>query len=275
MQNTTIAFIGGGNMARSLIAGLLSKDYPADKIVVSDPDENKLQELQNDFGVNIQQDNKTAANMSEVVFFAVKPQILRNVAVDLVEIIQQRGPLVISVAIGIPLSVLQCWLGGYKIIIRSMPNTPVAVSEGMVGLYADKAIAQDHRELATAIFNTVGQVLWAENEKLIDVIAALSGSGPAMIFLVMEALQKAGEKLGLTTKAAQQLTLQTILGSGKLASISEQDVVQLRKQVTSPNGTTERAIAALQDGKLEELFVTAMAAAIKRAQELAATYEKE
>jgi len=273
--NKVITFIGGGNMARSLIKGLLSNNYNSNKILVSDPNATKLQQLQHDFGINIQLDNKTAAAKAEILIFAVKPQILQNVAVDLAQIIQNRKSLIISITAGIRLQVLQSWLGGYKTIIRSMPNTPTAVAEGMTALYADKTITYHHKKLATAIFNSVGRFLWVENENFMDVITALSGSGPAMIFLVIEALQKAGEKLGLTAESAQQLTLQTVLGAAKLASLSKQDPSQLRKQVTSPNGTTERAIEALESGNLENLFSAAVLAAKQRAEEIANTYTRK
>lgn len=265
---TTIAFIGGGNIARSLIQGLIIANYSPDKILVSDPDIKKLQQLQADFAINITQDNNMAANKAEIIILAVKPQILKQVAQALS---LNHNPLIISVAAGIRMADLYHWLGNQQKIIRSMPNTPMALGLGMTILYAKQNTAAD-QQLVETLFNQVGKTLWVKTEDLLDSATSLSGCGPAIVFLIIEALQAAGKNLGLTAKETKLLTLQTMLGATKMALTSTHDVKELRRQVTSPGGVTEQAIATLTQGNLTKLFADTLTAAREKSGELAKTY---
>jgi pyrroline-5-carboxylate reductase len=213
--------------------------------------------------------NRELVESSEVVVLAVKPQVIREVARDLAEAVQTRRPLVISVAAGVRAADLQRWLGGNCALVRCMPNTPALVQSGATALFATETVSDSQKDVAESILRAVGLALWIESEDLMDAVTALSGSGPAYFLLVMEALQEAGEALGLSHKTAHLLSLQTAFGAAKMALESSEDVAALRQQVTSPGGTTERALAVLEDGGLRELFNQALTAARDRSRELA------
>ncbi|OGT22400.1 MAG: pyrroline-5-carboxylate reductase [Gammaproteobacteria bacterium RBG_16_57_12] len=269
MKDSTIAFIGGGNMARSLVGGLIAGGCQGTRIHVSDHDEAKLQALQASFGVNVHRDNHQAAGPADVVVLAVKPQALHEVSAELAATLRERRPLVMSIAAGIREAALQRWLGGDRAIVRVMPNTPALVQSGASVLYANSLVTDDQRDLAESIMRTVGLTLWVDDEDLMDPVTALSGSGPAYIFLIMEALEQAGEKLGLSREMARLLTLQTTFGAAKMALESSEDVALLRQRVTSPGGTTEQALKVLEQGGLRRLMDDALAAACRRSRELA------
>lgn len=269
MQQTSIGFIGAGNMAASLIGGLLKDQYPAQQLWASDPDGQRLDQLGGRFGINTCGDNLDLVQACDLVVLAVKPQQLAAVAKDIARAVQQRRPLVISIAAGVRCADLERWLGGQLPLIRVMPNTPALVQSGAAALYANPAVDTEQRGLAESIMRAVGVAIWVDDEAQMDAVTALSGSGPAYFLLVMEAMEKAAQTLGLGAGNARLLTLQTAFGAAKMALESDQQAAELRRRVTSPGGTTEAALAVLVDGGLEALFGDALNAAAKRSRELA------
>ena len=268
MTTQTIAFIGAGNMARSLIGGLVAGGYPAHAIIATDPLDSKCHALQQHFSIETSHDNRLAVERADIVVLAVKPQIMRDVATDLAASIQQRQPLVVSIAAGIRAATLDEWLGGHTALVRCMPNTPALVQCGATGLYANPRVSQSQHEAAESIMRAVGLTVWVDDEALLDSVTALSGGGPAYFFLVIEALENAGVELGLTRDQARLLALETAFGAAKMALESDESPAELRARVTSPGGTTEQALAVLQDGELEALFAKALRAARQRCHEL-------
>ncbi len=269
MKTTRLAFIGAGNMARSLIGGLIADGWNPANISVADPDSHQLSALANRFQVHTDTDNRQVTANSEVVVLAVKPQIMRSVALDLAATVQAGRPLVISVAAGIRTADLERWLGGDCTLVRCMPNTPALVQSGATALFATQAVSAAQKDVAENILRAVGLALWVDDEALMDAVTALSGSGPAYIFLVIEALQEAGQQLGLKEKTAKLLALQTAFGAAKMALESSDEAAVLRQRVTSPGGTTEKALEVLENGRLRALFNDALTAARDRSRELA------
>jgi pyrroline-5-carboxylate reductase len=214
-------------------------------------------------------DNIAAVAAADVVVLAVKPQAMKQVLQPLATTLQQRQPLIISIAAGIEIASIARWLGGDLPIVRCMPNTPALVQLGATGLFANAQVSSEQKKLADSILRAVGIALWVDSEAQLDAVTAVSGSGPAYFFLVMEAMRDAGEKLGLARDAAAQLTMQTALGAARMALDSDVDVAELRRRVTSPNGTTERAIASFENDKLRDLFERALSACDARSRELA------
>lgn len=272
-MNQTIAFIGAGNMARSLIAGLIADGYPTRLIVASDPSAEQREYVRERYGIQLADDNASAIAGADSVVLAVKPQAMRDVATGLAAAVRQRRPLVISIAAGIREPALNRWLGGDVALVRCMPNTPALVQAGATALYANDRVSDGQREAAEAILRAAGLTVWVKDEALLDSVTALSGSGPAYFFLVMEALENAGVELGLGREQARLLALQTAYGAAKMALESDEDPATLRQRVTSPGGTTERAIGILQQGGLEALFSQALAGARARCRELSAMLE--
>ncbi len=268
MSTHTIAFIGGGNMARSLIGGLVADGYPADRIWVSDPVKEVLADLAANFGVRIAESNLAAAAQADTLVLAVKPQVIKPVAEELAPALRGRQVLVISIAAGVREPDLNRWLGGDLAIVRAMPNTPALVQTGATGLYANARVSAQQRDLAESLLRAVGVTQWVAEEPLLDAVTALSGSGPAYFFLLIELIEQAGVKLGLPPETARLLTLQTALGAAKMALESRESAAVLRQRVTSPGGTTERALATFEQGGLRELVEQALRAASDRAAEL-------
>lgn len=268
MDTGTIAFIGGGNMARSIIGGLIADGLAPSLIYVADPDTRQREALAAAFGVHTS-DAADVISHADTVIFAVKPQVMKEVATTLAANIQQQKPLIISVAAGIRSSDLEHWLGGGIAMVRSMPNTPALVQCGATGLFATRSCNDTQKARAEFIMRAVGLTLWFEDEDMIDAVTALSGSGPAYFFFVIEAIEKAGVQLGLDTKAARLLALQTAFGAAKMALESNDDPATLRERVTSKGGTTEAALGVLSEGGLETLFARALEAARNRSVELA------
>ena len=267
-MSNTIAFIGAGNMARSLIGGLVASGQPAATICATDPNPEQRAQTSATFGIQAYADNTTAIAQADTVVLAVKPQVMRDVAETLASTVQARRPLVLSIAAGIRAADLENWLGGSLPLVRCMPNTPALIQSGATGLYANPRVSAEQRQRAQDIMATAGITVWVDDESLLDAVTALSGSGPAYFFLVMEALEQAGEKMGLEASVARQLALHTALGAAKMAIASDEGPAQLRTRVTSPGGTTERAISILQQGDLEALFERALQGAKTRCQEL-------
>ena len=275
MKTTRLAFIGAGNMARSLIGGLIADGWDATCISVSDPDTAQLAALSSRFQVNTDTNNHSVTENADVVVLAVKPQIIRDVGLDLSDLIQNRQPLLISIAAGIRATDLQRWLGGSCALVRCMPNTPALVQSGATALWRNEHVSDEQKDLAESILRAVGLALWVDSEDLMDSVTALSGSGPAYFLLVMEALQEAGQAMGLPEETAKLLSLQTAFGAAKMALESSEDAAVLRQRVTSPGGTTEKALAVLENGGLRALFSDALNAARKRSRELAEQFGAE
>jgi len=268
MSETIITFIGGGNMARSLIGGLIADGHAAANLRVAEPDAARRQALIEDFGVQAFEDNATAARGAAAIMLAVKPVMMAEVSQALANQIHDQQSLVISIAAGVRSADLARWLGDDTAIVRAMPNTPALVQTGATALYANASTNAEQRDLAETTLRAVGMVVWLSDEAQMDAVTALSGSGPAYFFYTMEAMQAAGERLGLDTQTARLLTLETALGAARMALESRDDAATLRQRVTSPKGTTAAAIEQLQAGELTRLYEKAMAAAAKRAGEL-------
>lgn len=270
MQQATLAFIGSGNMAGSLIGGLISDGWNPANIRVADPDPQQLNTVQQRHpDLIVTTDNHAAIKDVDTVILAVKPQILHTVSAALRDNLQATKPLVISIAAGVREADINRWMGGQLPVVRCMPNTPALVQSGATGLFANALVTAEQKALAESILRAAGITVWIDDESLLDAVTALSGSGPAYYFLVMEAMQAAGEKLGLDQETARLLTLQTALGAARLALESEDDAATLRQKVTSKGGTTERALDVLQKSGLTQAFEQAMQAAAERARELA------
>lgn len=270
MKDAIIGFIGGGNMARSLIGGLVADHVDPKRILVSEPDAARRGELEALFGISTVDDNGRLVAAADAVVLAIKPQAMKEVCTAVAGAVQAKRPLLVSIAAGIRIEAIQRWLGGTHAVVRTMPNTPALVQCGATALFASPQVTSAQRELAEGVMRAVGLTLWLEQEQQMDAVTALSGSGPAYFFLVMEALEKAGVALGLAPDTARLLTLQTAFGAAKMALESHDDTTVLRQRVTSPGGTTERAIGVLQEGQLEALFGRALTGARDRSQELAA-----
>ena len=269
MENTTLTFIGGGNMASSLIAGLIADGWDPARIRVADTDEQQLERLTDRFSVTTTTDNDRAIDHADVILLAVKPQNMKAVTLELAATVTRQHPLIISIAAGITETALRTWLGSDTAIVRTMPNTPAMVNSGATALYANPAVDNEQRSIAESILRAVGLAIWIDDESLMDAVTALSGSGPAYFFLFMEAMQSAGRELGLPEKAARLLALQTAFGAAKMALESTEDIASLRQRVTSPGGTTEQAINTFQQGNLNALVSKALQAAARRSRELA------
>ena len=268
-MSAKITFIGAGNMASSLAGGLIAKGFDSTQITMTDLNDDLLLHNRTTLGVNTTRDNTLACSHADVIIFAVKPQVMEAVATPLKDIIKQRSPLLVSIAAGITLNNLSTWLGESAPIVRCMPNTPALVQTGATGLFANEYVSDTQKKLAKDVLSAVGLALWVESEDQIDAVTALSGSGPAYFLLVMEAMMEAGRSLGLPDSVASQLTLQTALGSAQLAITSDVDAAELRRRVTSPGGTTERAINIMQDNELKAIFAEAIKGAYDRSKELA------
>lgn len=268
---TTIAVIGAGNMGSSIIGGLLQSGHSPDKLWATDRDENKLKSLQERLKIHVTTDNHHAAHHADVIILAIKPQYMADVTKNLRAIVAEKNMLVISVAAGVREKNIQHWLNGNAAIVRTMPNTPALIGCGATALFANAFVSPEQRNLAESILRAVGIVVWVEQEIWLDTITALSGCGPAYFFLVMEALQEAAEQCGLPKDIARLLTLQTALGAAKMALESGKSVKELRQNVTSPGGATEKAIAVLEENQLREIFKKAIEAARLRSAELADT----
>jgi len=275
MNDASLTFIGGGNMAASLVGGLIADGWDPARIRVADPDPGRRERMAARHQVATTPDNQVAVSDADVVVLAVKPQVMAAVAQGVAAGIAQQQPLVISIAAGIRESTLRDWLGADTAIVRAMPNTPALVQSGATALYANTAVSDGQRSLAESILRAVGLVIWVEDEALMDAVTALSGSGPAYFFFFMEALQAAGEELGLPAGTARLLALQTAFGAARMALESSDDAATLRHHVTSPGGTTERAIGILQDGGLAELISGAVKGAAERSRELAEEFGKQ
>ena len=268
MSDSSIGFIGGGNMAASLIGGLIANGTPSGTIRVSDPDIPKLDDLARRFGVATSGDNDAVASRCATLVLAVKPQIMRPVVQALAPVLGEHKPLLVSIAAGVRGADIDRWAGGDMAIVRTMPNTPALVGCGATALFANAKVDPGQRERAEAILKAVGITLWVDDEARLDAVTALSGSGPAYYFLLMEIMQATGEAMGLDADAARRLTLQTALGAARIANESDEPPAVLRERVTSPGGTTERALVTMREGGIEEVVADGIRGARRRSIEL-------
>ena len=272
METQKIAFIGAGNMANALITGLVADGFSAKNIWASDPVDKNLTALEEQFGIQTSCDNNAAIAHADIIVLSIKPQIMNRICEEIKEIVNTRKPLVISIAAGIQIKNLTTCLGGKTALVRAMPNTPALIKTGATGLFANEYVSEDQQSIAEEIMRAVGVALWVDDEKQMDYVTALSGSGPAYFFRIMEAMEKSACELGLPVKTAHLLTLQTALGAAKLAMESQDTLATVREKVTSPGGTTERGLAAMETEKIDEVIEKTLTAASLRAAELANEY---
>ena len=269
LKKPHIAFIGAGNMASSIIGGLLESGHPRDRLSAADPFEPSRDRLRETAQIQVTADNSSAAASADVVILAVKPQVMAEALSSVAAVVQANGALVISIAAGITLASMEARLGDNTAIVRCMPNTPALLGCGASALYGNSAVMRDQHAYADDILGAVGITAWVEREEELDAITALSGSGPAYFFLFMEAMIDAGVKQGLDRDTATSLTLQTALGAARMAGESDVDLVELRRRVTSPGGTTERAVGEFESQGIRAMVDTAMSGAAERAAEMA------
>jgi pyrroline-5-carboxylate reductase len=267
-----ICFIGGGNMAGALIGGLLQQGYSAARIRVVEVNAEQRERIRREFNIEVDEELAKGVANSNIVVLAVKPQQLSAVSRELSPLLADH--LVVSIAAGIRAADISRWLHGYPRIVRAMPNTPALVRAGVTGLYALPGVDDEGKRKAEAILAAVGSVLWCPHEEMLDAVTAISGSGPAYVFYFIEAVQKAGLELGLDPAQARQLTIETFLGAVKLASQSGEDASVLRARVTSPGGTTERAIRSLETDEVQNAIVRAIHLSHQRSHELGDEFGK-
>lgn len=269
---TQIAFIGGGNMARSLISGLLARGHRADDIVVAEPIAAARAAVSTEFGVRVESSNGLAVTTADVIVLAVKPQVMAAVCHELKHGLGERRPLIISIAAGITLAHLRHWLGARAALLRAMPNTPALIGAGISGLHASAEVDAKQKALAESLLAATGETCWIEDEALMDVVTAVSGSGPAYFFLLMESMIAAAVAAGLPEASARQLVLQTALGAARMAKEGFDPPAILRQRVTSPNGTTQAALDVFASEKLPATVAKAILRATERGRELSAEF---
>ncbi|MDP4651275.1 MAG: pyrroline-5-carboxylate reductase [Haliea sp.] len=275
MTKAVITLIGAGNMAASIIGGLLESGHPAANLHAADPAAESLANLRKLGAIAVYSDNAAACAEADVVIVAVKPQVMREALQSIAAPVRARRALVISIAAGTTIASMEAVLGDGAAIVRCMPNTPALLGVGASGLYANSQVDADQHALAGTILGAVGLIEWVPEEALLDAVTALSGSGPAYFFLFMEAMINAGCSMGLSRDCATVMARQTALGAARMALESDVDLAELRRRVTSPGGTTERAVECFEREGLRDLVTHAMTAAQQRAAEMGAESEQE
>jgi len=268
----TIAFIGGGNMARSLIGGLIRNGAAAGTIAVAEPSDDLRAALARDFGVRAHADNAAAAHAADALVLAVKPQVMNTVCDGLCETVQKFHPLIVSIAAGIRSAQLERWLGGSVAVVRAMPNTPALIGAGATGACANPHVTAEMLTLAQSILGAAGLVRWLDDESLMDTVTAISGSAPAYFFLLVEALEDAAVAQGMARETARELAAQTCLGAGRMLREDGAAPAELRRRVTSPNGTTQAALDSFSADRFAEIVARAVTAATRRGGELSAQF---
>jgi len=271
-METNLAFLGGGNMGRAIIGGLLRRGWRTERITVGETYEPARASLAESFGITATPDNTVAIADARVIVLAVKPQDTAAVLTALTPTLQRNHPLIISVAAGIRTSAIEAWCGPGVPVVRAMPNRPALVGAGATGLYASDAVSPALRTIAENIMQAGGDVVWVPTEDSLDVVTALSGSGPAYFFLLAELMTAAAVELGLPPDTARRLAVSTLYGAGQLAQASDGDLARLRSEVTSKGGTTEAALRSFEAAGLRDIVTRAMQAAAHRSGELAAQF---
>jgi pyrroline-5-carboxylate reductase len=272
MTNQQLVILGGGNMGRALIGGMLRRGTRPEHITVGESSQAARETLSADFGVQATADNAAAAETAAVIVVAVKPQVAGAVLTPLQPTLQRTRPLVISIAAGIRVSALESWCGSGVPVVRAMPNRPALVGAGATGLFAPASVAGTQREAAERVMQAVGEVIWVAAEDDLDVVTALSGSGPAYFFLLAELLTQGAIDLGLEPAAARRLAIATLHGAGQLAYGGDGDLARMRAEVTSKGGTTEAAVKSFEAADLRGIVARALEAATRRGRELAAQF---
>jgi pyrroline-5-carboxylate reductase len=268
-----ISFIGGGNMATALIGGLAGKLTAAENIHVVDINADALQKLQQQFGVTIAQQIDATIAQSDVIVLAVKPQQMKEVAARLQP--QVNSQLLLSIAAGIRAVDLSRWLNGHQAIVRTMPNTPALIGQGITGMVATAGVTDAQRNAADAIMRAVGATVWLSDEALIDPVTAVSGSGPAYVFYFIEAMQQAAQEMGLSAEQGTELAIATFVGASQLAAQATDPVSVLRERVTSKGGTTYAALTSMDSSGVKDAIVRAMKAAAARGRELGEEFGRD
>lgn len=263
-----LAFIGAGNMTTSIIAGLFIENEFG-PVLLSDRNPDKLELLAHRYKTETAKSNIDAAQKADILVLAVKPQGLQTLCNEIKDIVQDRKPLIISVAAGVTAEAIERWLGGNLSVVRSMPNIPSRLQEGMTGLYANSQTSDEQRQTVETVFKAIGEYLWVDQEHDIHAITAVSGSGPAYFFMFMEAMHKSAQSLGLSSEAALKLVSQTALGAARMVKECDDSPETLKKSVMSPNGTTEQAIRSFEQDGLRTAVQQAMIACLKRSEAMA------
>jgi pyrroline-5-carboxylate reductase len=269
MTNRRLCILGAGNMGRALIGGLLRGGWRAEQLSVAESQPAAREALARDFGISASGDNAAAVAGASIIVLAVKPQDAAAVLRPLASALAAGQSLLISVAAGVRCAALESWCGAGVAVVRAMPNRPARVGAGATGLFAAPAVGHEQRVAAERVLQAVGDVFWVPSEELLDVVTALSGSGPAYFFLLAELMAEAGAELGLESAVAQRLAAATLYGSGLLARSGDGDLARLREEVTSAGGTTEAALKALEAANLRATVRAALVAAVQRGRELA------
>lgn len=270
MQQKKLAFIGAGNMTRSIISGLVQSGYDKANIIASNPSTPKLDKLSEEFGIQVTQSNDEACQFADAIVLAVKPQMMGDMLGALQENNDFNGKLFLSIAAGLPVSRLQEMLGGEYPVVRVMPNTPSLIGKGMTGLYADDTVSSSDRDYADDVMKAVGETVWVEQEEGINGVIAAAGSSPAYFFLFLQAMQEEAINMGFDDKTAREMVQQAMLGAAEMVCHNPDiELSELRAQVTSKGGTTAAAVNTLLDEGLKETVSKAMRAAVSRAEEMA------
>jgi pyrroline-5-carboxylate reductase len=268
-ENLTIGLIGAGNMARALVRGLLQAGHPADRLQVADPDPAQLKQVGTlHASVGIHADNRDVARVADVLVLAVKPQLVADVARQVAAGPRPRGQLILSVAAGITLGSLRGWFGPDTPVVRVMPNQPATIGAGISGLAASVPVGERERQIAQYIASATGQAVWLQDESLMDAVTAVSGSGPAYFYLLMEHMERAAVELGLSPELAAALTRETALGAARVVIETKAEPARLRAEVTSPGGTTAAALRVFEAANLDAIVRQALVAARDRSAEL-------
>lgn len=271
-MNYTAAFIGGGNMGSALIRGLIARGLPPGNIHVGEAVQSRRIALADELGVHVSADNREIVDGADIVVLAVKPQDLAMTVQSLAPVFSRRPPLVLSIAAGIRVADIAGWCGEGVAVVRAMPNRPALNSAGATAIFAPAGLAPAQRQLAEDVLGAVGTTVWVPDEASLDVVTALSGSGPAYFFLLAELMTDAAVKLGLPHASAQELAIQTLFGSGRMARDSDGDLARLRAEVTSKGGTTEAALRAFEGANLRGIVAAALQAATDRGREMAQAF---
>jgi pyrroline-5-carboxylate reductase len=270
-MNIKAAFIGGGNMGGALIRGLIARGMSPQNISVGEAYQARRIALADELGVTVTADNREAVAGADVVVLAVKPQDMAATVQALADVVEQRKPLIISIAAGICIADIVAW-SRHRAVVRAMPNRPALNSAGATAIYAPPGVSEEHRALAAQVLGAVGTTVWVQEEDAINIVTALSGSGPAYFFLLAELMTDAAVKLGIDRASAQELAIQTLFGSGLMARNSDGDLARLRAEVTSKGGTTEAAVRAFDSANLRGIVAAALSAAADRGREMAQAF---
>lgn len=274
-KQPAIGFIGAGNLAQSLISGLVASGFDKDRIWCSDRHPEKREGLISQFKIQTTDSNTQIVHHADILILAIKPKDTHALILELKESLQAKQPLILSVVAGVQTHCLERWLGFNTAIVRAMPNTPALVGASATGLYANLHVTETQKNISESLLRAVGTTTWLAHEHDLDIVTILSGSGPAYFLLLMEILQKTAEDLGLSTQAAKMLTLQTALGASRLALESTLTVEALKGKIATPGGVTESALNTLETGGLRILIKDALHSAKERLEEISQLFEKE